>query len=430
MKSSIGVGLIGMGTVGSGVARIISESSLLLSNQVGLPLILNKVAVNDVHKQRSFMVPQNILGENPEELINDDSVQIIVELMGGEHPALEYILGAVKNGKHVVTANKEVISKHGSEIFSLARENNVRVLFEGSVGGGIPIISPLMRDLAANDIRSIKAIINGTTNYILTRMANEQADYQSVLSEAQKLGYAESDPASDVEGVDAGYKLSILSTLAFRASIKNTDIFTEGITNLTDKDFQYAKELGYSIKLLAIATRTESQVLGRVHPAFIPSDQMLAKVDDVLNAVEIETDLVDKVLFHGPGAGSMPTSSAVVADIVNIARTIAGETDLLDPVRLSEKVEIASIDTLSTKYYFRLEAADRPGVLARIATVLGDCGISISSFIQKGLGDQSTDAELVIMTHEANESSVTEAVSRLSKLDVVRMIGNVIRVVE
>lgn len=430
MKSSIGVGLIGMGTVGSGVARIITESSLLLSNQVGLPLILNKVAVNDVHKQRSFMVPQNILGENPEELINDDSVQIIVELMGGEHPALEFILGAVKSGKHVVTANKEVISKHGSEIFSLARENNVRVLFEGSVGGGIPIISPLMRDLVANDIRSIKAIINGTTNYILTRMANEQADYQSVLSEAQKLGYAESDPASDVEGVDAAYKLSILSTLAFRASIKNTDIFTEGITNLTDKDFQYAKELGYSIKLLAIATRTESQVLCRVHPAFIPSDQMLAKVDDVLNAVEIETDLVDKVLFHGPGAGSMPTSSAVVADIVNIARTIAGETDLLDPVRLSETVEIASIDTLSTKYYFRLEAADRPGVLARIATVLGDCGISISSFIQKGLGDQSTDAELVIMTHEANESSVREAVSRLSKLDVVRMIGNVIRVVE
>jgi homoserine dehydrogenase len=350
--------------------------------------------------------------------------------MGGEHPALELILAAVKNGKHVVTANKEVISKHGSEIFSLARENNVRVLFEASVGGGIPIISPLMRDLVANDIKSIKAIINGTTNYILTRMANEQADYQQVLQEAQELGYAESDPTSDVEGIDAAYKLSILSTLAFRASVKDTDIFTEGITSLTDKDFSYAKELGYSIKLLAIATRTDSSVLGRVHPALIPKEQMLAKVDDALNAVEVETDLLDKVLFHGPGAGSMPTSSAVVADIVNIARTIAGGTDLLDPVRLSDEIEIRSIDTLITKYYFRLEAEDQPGVLARIAAVLGDCGISISSFIQKGLGDQSTNAELVIMTHEASESSVTRAVSSLRELDVVRMIGNVIRVVE
>jgi homoserine dehydrogenase len=343
---------------------------------------------------------------------------------------LELILAAVKNGKHVVTANKEVISKHGSDIFSLARENNVRVLFEASVGGGIPIISPLMRDLVANDIKSIKAIINGTTNYILTRMANEQADYQQVLQEAQKLGYAESDPTSDVEGIDAAYKLSILSTLAFRASVKDTDIYTEGITNLTDKDFLYAKELGYSIKLLAIATRTDSSVLGRVHPALIPEDQMLAKVDHALNAVEVETDLADKILFHGPGAGSMPTSSAVVADIVNIARTIAGGTDLLDPVQLSDGIEIRSIDTLITKYYFRLEAEDQPGVLARIAAVLGDCGISISSFIQKGLGDHSTNAELVIMTHEANESSVTRAVSSLRQLDVVRMIGNVIRVVE
>ena len=430
MRTSIGVGLIGMGVVGSGVARLIIEGSSTLRNQVGLPLNLNKVAVRDSRKQRSFPIGKNILGEEPEKLIKDDSVQIIVELMGGEHPALEFILGAVKNGKHVVTANKEVISKHGAEIFSLARENNVRVLFEASVGGGVPIISPLMRDLVANDVKSIKAIINGTTNYILTRMANEQVNYESVLSEAQTLGYAESDPTNDVEGIDAAYKLSILSTLAFRSSIKNTDIFTEGITNLTDKDFQYAEELGYSIKLLAIATRMESRVLGRVHPAMIPSGQMLAKVDDVLNAVEIETDLVDKVLFHGPGAGSLPTSSAVVADIVNIARTIAGGTDLLDPVRLTETVEVVSIDTLSTKYYFRLEAVDQPGVLARIATVFGDCGISISSFIQKGLGDKSTDAELVIMTHKANESSVTEAVSRLSKLDVVKMIGNVIRVVE
>ena len=430
MKKMIGVGLIGMGVVGSGVVKTIIEKSDALNSHVGLPLNLTGVAVRDISKQRSFDISSEILVNDPEKIVNDDSVNIVVELIGGENPALELILAAVRNGKHVVTANKEVISKHGAEIFSLARQNNVRVLFEASVGGGIPIISPLMRDLVSNDISSIKAIINGTTNYILTRMAHEAADYSVVLSDAQKLGYAETDPTNDVEGIDAAYKLSILSTLAFRASIKDTDIFTEGITKLTDKDFQYAKELGYSIKLLAIATQTNSDVLGRVHPALIPQDQMLAKVDDVLNAVEIETDLTQKVLFHGPGAGSMPTSSAVIADIVNIARSIAGDTDLLDPVRLSEDVKVAPISTLSTKYYFRIEVIDEPGVLGRIATVFGDCGISISSFIQKELEEKASDAELVIMTHEATESSVDRAVVGLSELEVVNRIGNVIRVVE
>ena len=430
MRKMIGVGLIGMGVVGSGVARTIVEKSDALSSHVGLPLQVTGVAVRDISKQRPFELSSGILGNDPQKIVNDDSVNIVVELMGGENPALELILTAVRNGKHVVTANKEVISKHGAEIFSLARDNNVRVLFEASVGGGIPIISPLMRDLVSNDIRSIKAIINGTTNYILTRMAHEQADYGAVLSEAQKLGYAEADPTNDVEGVDAAYKLSILSTLAFRASIKDTDIYTEGITNLTDKDFQYAKELGYSIKLLAIATQIDSAVLGRVHPALIPQDQMLAKVDDVLNAVEIETDLTEKVLFHGPGAGSLPTTSAVVADIVNIARSIAGDTELLDPVRLSEDVKVAPISTLSAKYYFRIEVVDQPGVLGKIATIFGECGISISSFIQKELDKKTSDAELVIMTHESTESSVDRAVTGLRELEVVNMIGNVIRVVE
>ena len=256
MKNMIGVGLIGMGVVGSGVVKTIIEKSDALNSHVGLPLNLTGVAVRDISKQRSFDISSEILVNDPEKIVNDDSVNIVVELIGGENPALELILAAVRNGKHVVTANKEVISKHGAEIFSLARQNNVRVLFEASVGGGIPIISPLMRDLVSNDISSIKAIINGTTNYILTRMAHEAADYSVVLSDAQKLGYAETDPTNDVEGIDAAYKLSILSTLAFRASIKDTDIYTEGITKLTDKDFQYAKELGYSIKLLAIATQT------------------------------------------------------------------------------------------------------------------------------------------------------------------------------
>ena len=429
MVKRIGIGLLGMGVVGGGVARIISEKSDLLERQIGAKLDLRGVLVRNQNKPRSFQLPEDMFVDSPQSILEDSNVDIVVELMGGEEPALSYILNAVSNGKHVVTANKEVMAKHGPAIFAAARKRDVRVLFEASVAGGTPIISPLMRDLVSNDVKSIKAIINGTTNYILTRMANEQADYDEVLQEAQALGYAESDPTNDVQGIDASYKLAILSTLAFRAQVKNTDVHYEGITRLTARDFLYSDELGYSIKLLAISTRVDNQVQARVHPALIDKSQMLAKVDGVLNAVEVETDLTDSVMFYGPGAGEMPTTSAVVADIVNIGRNVAGNAAFLDPVRLSDQITVQPMSELISEYYLRLEAKDQPGVLAKIASVLAGNGISISSFLQKGSNQQKGTAEMVIMTHEAREEAIQNALDSIGNLDVVANIGNMIRVV-
>ena len=411
MVKRISIGLLGMGVVGGGVARIISEKSDLLERQIGAKLDLRGVLVRNQNKPRSFQLPEDMFVDSPQSILEDPNVDIVVELMGGEEPALSYILNAVSNGKHVVTANKEVMAKHGPAIFAAARKRDVRVLFEASVAGGTPIISPLMRDLVSNDVKSIKAIINGTTNYILTRMANEQADYDEVLQEAQALGYAESDPTNDVQGIDASYKLAILSTLAFRAQVKNTDVHYEGITRLTAQDFLYSDELGYSIKLLAISTRVDNQVQARVHPALI------------------ETDLTDSVMFYGPGAGEMPTTSAVVADIVNIGRNVAGNAAFLDPVRLSDQITVQPMSELISEYYLRLEAKDQPGVLAKIASVLAGNGISISSFLQKGSNQQKGTAEMVIMTHEAREEAIQNALDSIGNLDVVANIGNMIRVV-
>ena len=422
--------MLGMGVVGSGVARALSQKSDSLANQIGANVCLKSVLVRDKTKQRSFEIAQNLFTDNFDEILERTDIDIVVEVMGGEHPALEFILAALESGKHVVTANKEVMAKHAPDIFAAARRKDVRVLFEASVAGGTPVVSPLMRDLVANEVVSIKAIINGTTNYILTRMSSEQIDYKTVLKDAQNLGYAEPDPTNDVEGIDAAYKLAILSTLGFRAQVKDSDVFCEGITSLSAKDFQYADELGYAIKLLAISSRINGEVQARVHPALIEKDQMLAKVDGVLNAIEIETDLTGRVLFHGPGAGSMPTSSAIVADIINIGRNVAGNAAYLDPVRLSESIKVQSISDLQTKYYFRLEAKDEPGVLAQIGSALALNKISISSFIQKGFDPEHGTAELVIMTHRATERSVQSALKDIKDLDVVARIGNMIRVSE
>ena len=422
--------MLGMGVVGSGVARALYQKSDSISDQIGANVDLRSVLVRDNSKSRSFDISQHLFSNNFDEILENPDVDIVVEVMGGEHPALEFILSALRSGKHVVTANKEVMAKHGPEIFGAAREKDVRVLFEASVAGGTPVVSPLMRDLVANEVTSIKAIINGTTNYILTRMSLENIDYETVLKDAQNLGYAEPDPTNDVEGIDAAYKLAILSTLGFRAQVKDSDVFCEGITNLSAKDFQYADELGYAIKLLAVSSRMKGEVQARVHPALIEKDQMLAKVDGVLNAIEIETDLTGRILFHGAGAGAMPTSSAIVADIINIGRNIAGNAAFLDPVRLSESITVQSISDLQAKYYFRLEAKDEPGVLAQIGSALAENKISISSFIQKGYDPIHGTAELVIMTHRATERSMQLAIMDITNLDVVARVGNMIRVAE
>ena len=322
------------------------------------------------------------------------------------------------------------MAKHGPALLRAAADKGVMLRFEASVGGGIPIIGPLLDDLAANDISAVNAVINGTTNYMLTRMANEGLDYDTVLREAQTLGYAEPDPAADVEGTDAAFKLAILASLAFRTVVRDTDVFREGIGKVTPADFQYAEELGYVIKLLATAHRTNGRVQARVHPAFLPSNHPLAKVDGVYNAVELEGDLVDWAMFQGPGAGARPTASAILADVVAIGRAIVSGARVAQPPLLDQALAIESLDDLETKYYIRLRASDRPGVMAQVTQVLGDLHVGLASVIQKEVGESGDAAEIVITTHVAREAAVQQALQRLSVLDSVDEVSNLVRVEE
>ena len=428
--SSIGIGMLGMGVVGSGVARALTEKSEHLAAQIGRPVSLMGILVRDPAKRRPYTVPAHLLTTDPETILSNPKIDVVVEIMGGQEPALEYITKSISQGKHVATANKEVMARHGPDILTQARKQGVHVMFEASVAGGTPIIGPLRRDLVANDVVAIHGIINGTTNYILTRMAQEGVDFEIALKEAQELGYAEADPSNDVEGIDAAYKLAILSTLAFGARVRDTDVHREGITRLRARDFLYAGELGYAIKLMAMAKKQDGYLQVRVHPVFVPTDVLIAKVDGVFNAVEIETDLAGRVLFHGRGAGSLPTTSALVADIVNISRNIVGNLRSPTALKLDEDVVIRPMHELETKYYLRVIVADRPGVLAQIAKILGDLRISIDSVIQKGTDDVAQSAELVLTTHRAKEALMQQAIQLVEALPVVHEVGNMVRVEE
>ena len=430
MKESVGIGLLGMGVVGGGVASVLGDKSALLAKLAGAPLKLQGALVRDLSRQRAAILRDGALTTNADDILDNPDVDIVVEVIGGEQPALDYILKSISLGKHVVTANKEVMAKHGAKILTHARKHGVQVLFEASVAGGTPIIAPLLRDLVANEVVSINGIINGTTNYILTKMAQEGQDFGVALAAAQELGYAESDPTNDVEGIDAAYKLAILSTLAFRARVSDADVYSEGITHLTAQDFRYASELGYAIKLLAIASNTDGAVHVRVHPAMVRSDVMLAKVDGVLNAIEVQTDLAGRVLFHGRGAGDMPTTSAVLADVMDIARNLVSGVKAPPLPSLTADVHISPMDALETKYYMRMNVVERPGVFAQILKVLGDLDISIASAIQKETDDAARRAEIVLMTHRAKEASVQSALKAIDKLQVVNEIGSLIRVEE
>jgi homoserine dehydrogenase len=430
MKKDIGIGLLGLGTIGSGVAEVLATRASSLAEQAGLPLILKKVLERDVSKRYPPELGPNLSTTHPEEVLSHPEVDIVVELIGGEHPATEYIERAIANGKHVVTANKEVISKHGYELLSLAGKHNVDLRYEASVGSGIPLISPFQHDLAANKISAIHAILNGTTNYILTRMAQEGLDFASTLKQAQELGYAEANPANDIEGLDAAYKLVILSNLAFRAKFVPQDVYCEGISKIAARDFLYAREFGYAIKLLAIAKRDNDKVEMRVHPVFIPRDSQLAKVDGVYNAVEVETDLAGKLVFYGEGAGSLRASSAVVADVLAIARNIYRGVKNVPELRLNQRVTVKPVSEVKTRYYLRLNALDRPGVLSQISKVLGDNSISISSVIQKESDPVAQTAIIVIMTYPAKEKEMQKALKQLGQLPEVNEVSNFIRVEE
>jgi homoserine dehydrogenase len=428
MKKAIGIGLLGLGTVGSGVAEVLATRADSLAEQAGLSLILKKVLVRDANKRRSVEVSPNLLTSHPEEVLSHPEVDIVIELIGGEHPATEYIERAIASGKHVVTANKEVMAKHGYALFSLAGKHNADLRYEASVGSGIPLISSFQQDLAANRISAIQAILNGTTNYILTRMAQEGLDFASTLKQAQKLGYAEADPANDIEGIDAAYKLVILSNLAFRTKFVPQDVYREGISNIAARDFLYAKEFGYAIKLLAIAKRDDDKVEMRVHPVFIPQDSQLAKVDGVYNAVEVETDLAGKLVFYGEGAGALRASSAIMADVLAIARNIYRGVNNVPELRLNQRVTAKPMSEVKTRYYLRLNAPDRPGVLSQISKVLGDNSISISSVIQKESDLVAQTAIIVIMTYPAKEKEMQKALKQLRQLPEVNEVSNFIRV--
>ena len=427
-SGEVGVGLMGLGVVGGGVAQALLHGGQPIARKAGCPIRLRKVLVRDKSKPRSFSPLPEFLTADPADILDDPAVQVVVEVMGGECPASDYIGQALRRGKHVVTANKEVMAKRGPELIALAAAMRVNLLFEASVGGGIPIVGPLMKDLLANDIRSVYAIINGTTNYILTRMASERIDFGRALKEAQELGYAEADPTNDVDGIDAAYKLAILATLSFHTRVHAEEVYREGISRLEAQDFRYAQELGYAIKLLAIAKKQGGSVQVRVHPSFVPQEYMLAKVDGVFNAIEVEGDLMGRVLFHGMGAGREPTTSAVIGDLVEIARKLNSDSGPVPASELDESLVVAPMSGLVSKYYLRLTVADRAGVLAQIGSILGDLNISIASVIQKDSDPAAQTAEIVVTTHPARDDAMQESLKRMERVEVVRGPINLIRI--
>ena len=426
--TQVSIGLMGLGVVGSGVAKVLQEKATYITQEIGCPIELRRVLVRDMGKARDVDLPEACLTTNPEVILSDPEISIVIELMGGEDPALHLMEEALRRGKHVITANKEVIAKHGPHLLSLAERSNTSLLYEASVGGGIPLIAPFRESLLANDISTLHAIINGTTNYILSNMASGEQDFADSLREAQALGYAEADPTNDIEGIDASYKLAILASLAFHTAVSPEQVFKEGITKLTAKDFRYARELGYAIKLLAIAKREDDAIEVRVHPAFYPLDRILAKVDGVFNAVEVEGDLTGRVMFYGRGAGSLPTTSAVVANLVELARAVQHGSP---PPRLAQhpsSLKVRAIEQTWTRYYLRMNVRDESGVLGQIAQVLGGLKISIASVIQKESDDAAQQAEIVLMTHRAQEGAVQQAIQELSTLSCVASIGTLVRV--
>jgi homoserine dehydrogenase len=426
----LGVGLLGLGTVGSGVARVLTTKRDALERRIGRPVRICRVLVRDPSKERSIDLDMPVVTD-VDLVLDDPNVDVVVEVIGGEEPARTYILAAIERGKHVVTANKEVMAKHGPFILDAAARAGVTVAYEASVGGGIPLIGPFQLDLAANAIRAVVGIVNGTTNYILTRMGDSGAAFATALTEAQKLGYAEPDPSNDVEGWDAAYKLAILASLAFGAPVQPEQVYREGITAVSPRDFVHAADLepGYTVKLLAIARLVGGSIEARVHPTLVRRSSILGSVDGAFNAVQVEGDLIGTALFYGRGAGSEPTASAVIADL--IALGTSGGRGSPQIAAAGSGPSVRPMRELQTRYFFRLLTLDRPGVMAAIATALGDRGISLASVVQKErltFEDEAPGAEIVLTTHLAHEAALQDALARIRELSVVKDIGAVLRI--
>jgi homoserine dehydrogenase len=419
MKQKISVGIIGLGTVGTGTVRILTSNAELIQNRVGVPVEVTKVAVRDIGRARDVKLAAGVLSDDPRGVIEDPDIDIVVELIGGYEPAKEFILEAIHRGKHVVTANKALLAVHGVELHEAARRAGVLIGFEASVGGGIPVIKALREALGGNRILSIYGIINGTSNYILTKMTEEDRSFDDVLQEAQRAGYAEADPTFDVGGIDTAHKLAILVNLAFGAAMQFKQIYTEGITSISPLDIQFGKEFGYRVKLLAIAKVNDGSVEARVHPTMVPEDYPIAKVAGVYNAIQLVGDACEDIMLYGRGAGSMPTGSAVVADIMDISRQI-----LMEPSRnlpLAEdrsRLRLRPMDAITSIYYLRFMALDQPGVLSQISGILGRNNISIASVIQRGRKKEGA-VPLVIMSHTAVEKDVQKSLTDIKSLSCV-----------
>jgi homoserine dehydrogenase len=422
----IKVGLMGLGTVGTGVLRILQENKEFVERKLGVGIEVKRILVRNLSKARKLDVNPELLTDNYLDIVNDPEIQICIEVIGGINPTKQYVLEAIQAGKNIITANKDLIATEGKDIFEKAAEKQVDVRFEASVGGGIPIIRPLKVCLAANKIHEIMGIINGTTNYILTKMTTEGSNFSDVLKEAQDLGYAEADPTADVDGHDAARKLAILASIAFNSRVSLKNVYTEGIAKITASDIGYATELGYVIKLLGIAKETNGQIEARVHPVFVPKTHPLGSVHNAFNAIYVKGDAVGEVMFYGPGAGEMPTASAIMGDVIQVARNVLGETTGFGICTCYEEKKVKPMGEIEAEYYIRLTVKDQPGVLASIAGVFGNQGVSIGSMIQKRHG--SDMAEIVLITHRVKEQFIQDALKIVQGLSTVEIVSNVIRV--
>ena len=408
------VALLGSGTVGTGVYKLIQRQKEEMPYKIGANLSVAKVLVRDKSKKRDG-IDSALLTDQWEDILLDDEIQIVVEVMGGIEPARTYIMDALKAGKHVVTANKDLIAAYGKELLDQAEENGCDLLFEASVAGGIPILRPLKQCLAGNYLTEVMGIVNGTTNFILTKMSQEGMEFDEALALATELGYAEADPTADIEGYDAGRKVAIMASIAFNSRVTFEDVHTEGITNITAKDIQYAKEMGCDIKLLGVAKNTETGIEVRVHPMLIPSSHPLATVNDAFNAVFVHGDAVDDAMFYGRGAGELPTASAVMGDIIDVARNIQFHCNGRIHCTCYKNIPIKKITEIESKYFMRMLVEDKPGVLAKIADTLGKSNVSIAQVVQKNkIGGY---AELVVITHLVLEQNFADALVNIRNMD-------------
>jgi homoserine dehydrogenase len=428
-REQINVGVIGFGTVGVGAVQLLESNAEWIAQRVGSRVVVKRVMDVDWTRPREYTVRPDQQTTDVNAILDDPEIDIVIEAVGGIRHAKDAVFSALTRRKSVVTPNKELIAKYGAELLNLAAEANVDLAFEGAVGGGIPIIRPLKENLAGDRILRLVGIVNGTTNFILTAMAQEGRDFDDVLRDAQARGYAEADPTADVEGFDAMYKIAILSSIAYGTHIDVNDIYHEGITKITAADIAYAHELGYEIKLLAIGAKTDGALDLRVHPAFVPMDHPLASVHGVFNAIFVQGDPVGDLMFYGRGAGSGPTGSAVVGDVIDCARNINNGAAGRVPCRCYQTLPLQPISQVETRYYIRTRVLDRPGVIGKMATIFGDHEVSLTSVFQpQQAEDDASAAEVVWITHRVQEAKLQAALREIEQLDVVAEVASVIRV--